>query len=101
MVYRNIKNRGRYKKMNVSLRKGSLAKFVILSWNAKGTTRPFVFIPSGVKIGDEVFIGPGVNFTNDKYPKAKGEGEMRETVVEDEVSIGAGAVVLPSIKKRK
>ena len=60
--------------------------------------RPFVFIPSGVKIGNEVFIGPGVVFTNDKYPKAGGEWELRETIVEDEVSIGAGAVVLPGFR---
>ena len=60
--------------------------------------RPFVFIPSGVKIGKEVFIGPGVVFINDKYPKARGEWELRETIVEDDVSIGAGAVVLPGVR---
>ena len=60
--------------------------------------RPFVFIPSGVKIGDDVFIGPGVIFTNDKYPKARGEWKLRETIVEDDVSIGAGAVVLPGVR---
>lgn len=60
--------------------------------------RPFVFIPSGVRIGNEVFISPGVIFTNDKYPKVKGEWELRETIVEDEVSIGAGAVILPGVR---
>ena len=60
--------------------------------------RPFVFIPSDVKIGNEVFISPGVIFTNDKYPKAQGEWELRGTIVEDEVSIGAGAVVLPGVR---
>jgi len=60
--------------------------------------RPFVFIPSGVKIGDEVFISHSVIFTNDKYPKASGEWELKETIVEDEASIGAGAVVLPGIR---
>ncbi len=30
----------------------------------------FAFIPPGVVIEDEVFIGPHVCFTNDKYPKA-------------------------------
>jgi acetyltransferase-like isoleucine patch superfamily enzyme len=63
--------------------------------------RPFVFIPSGVKIGNEVFISLGVIFTNDKYPKAQGEWESRETIVEDEVSIGAGAVVLQGVKIEK
>ncbi len=60
--------------------------------------RPFAFIPSGVRIGNNVFISPGVVFTNDKYPKAKGEWELKETIVEDEVSIGAGAVILPGIR---
>ena len=60
--------------------------------------RPFVFIPTGVKIGDRVFIGPGVMFTNDKYPKCEGEWELLETIIEDDVSIGAGAAILPGIK---
>ncbi|GAG73901.1 unnamed protein product [marine sediment metagenome] len=60
--------------------------------------RPFVFIPTGVTIGDRVFIGPGVMFTNDKYPKCEGKWELLETIVEDNVSIGAGAVILPGIK---
>lgn len=60
--------------------------------------RPFVFIPTGVKIGNRVFIGPNVTFTNDKYPKVKGEWELKETIIEDGVSIGAGAVILPGVK---
>jgi acetyltransferase-like isoleucine patch superfamily enzyme len=60
--------------------------------------RPFVFIPTGVKIGNRVFIGPGVIFTNDKYPKVKGEWKLMETIVEDDVSIGAGAVILPGVR---
>jgi acetyltransferase-like isoleucine patch superfamily enzyme len=60
--------------------------------------RPLVFIPTGVKIGNRVIIGPNVTFTNDKYPHAKGIWTLLETKVEDDVSIGAGAVVLPGIK---
>ncbi|OQX54019.1 MAG: N-acetyltransferase [Candidatus Cloacimonas sp. 4484_209] len=60
--------------------------------------RPFVFIPTGVKIGNRVFIGPNVTFTNDKYPKVKGEWELKETIVENDVSIGAGAVILPGVR---
>jgi len=60
--------------------------------------RPFVFIPTGVKIGNRVFIGPGVIFTNDKYPKVKGDWELKRTIVEDDVSIGAGAVILPGVR---
>lgn len=60
--------------------------------------RPFVFIPTGVKIGNRVFIGPGTIFTNDKYPRVKGEWELKETIVEDDVSIGACVVILPGVR---
>ena len=60
--------------------------------------RPFVFIPAGIKIGNRVFVGPGVIFTNDKYPKVKGEWELKTTIVEDDASIGAGAVILPGVR---
>ena len=41
----------------------------------------FTFIPEGVKIGNRVFIGPHVCFTNDKHPKAVGEWELLWTTV--------------------
>ena len=56
----------------------------------------FCFIPAGVRIGRDVFLGPRVTFTNDKYPPGSSE-EWRVTVVGDNVSIGAGAVILPGI----
>jgi len=59
--------------------------------------KPHTFIPSGVVIGNDVFIGPGVVFTNDKHPRAVGEWTMGRTVVEDGASIGAGAVILPGV----
>lgn len=54
----------------------------------------FSFIPTGVRIGDNVFIGPRVTFTNDKYPPS---GEWSATIVCDNVSIGAGAIILPGL----
>lgn len=57
--------------------------------------RPFTFIPTGVIIEDDVFIGPHVTFTNDKYPRAKGEWRLLKTVIKRGSSIGAGSVVLP------
>jgi acetyltransferase-like isoleucine patch superfamily enzyme len=57
----------------------------------------FVFIPEGVRIGNRVFIGPHVCFTNDKHPKAIGDWELLWTTVEDDVNIGAGAVILPGL----
>jgi len=60
-----------------------------------------VFIPKGVTIGNNVFIGPCVKFTNDKYPKATGDWKVWETVVEDGASIGAGATIICGVTIRK
>jgi acetyltransferase-like isoleucine patch superfamily enzyme len=53
------------------------------------------FICDGVEIGDDCFIGHGVMFTNDLYPKVLGIWELKETKIGDSVSIGSGAVILP------
>lgn len=58
----------------------------------------FAFLPPGTRIGNNVFIGPGVIFTNDKNPPS---GHWVETVVESNVKIGAGAVILPGCHIRK
>lgn len=55
----------------------------------------FVYIPPGVVIGNDVFIGPSVCFTNDLYPPS---GKVWQTVIEDKVSIGAGAIILCGVK---
>jgi acetyltransferase-like isoleucine patch superfamily enzyme len=60
------------------------------------------FICEGVTIEDEVFIGHGVMFTNDRRPRATIEGRAQTeadwAVVETRVcrgaSIGSGAVIL-------
>lgn len=57
----------------------------------------FAFIPEGVHIGDDVFVGPHVCFINDKYPTAKEFGEFMETVVEDGANIGANATIVCGI----
>lgn len=54
----------------------------------------FAYIPSGVIIGDDVFIGPGVRFTNDRFPRAKGDWCTVPTRVENGASISAGAVIV-------
>jgi UDP-2-acetamido-3-amino-2,3-dideoxy-glucuronate N-acetyltransferase len=54
----------------------------------------FAFIPSGVTIEDEVFIGPHACFTNDRVPKAVGEWEIIPTLVKRGASIGANATVV-------
>jgi len=56
----------------------------------------FVYICPGVTIGNNVFLGPRVTFTNDKYPPSGGK-HWKETFVCDGASIGAGAIILPGI----
>jgi acetyltransferase-like isoleucine patch superfamily enzyme len=61
------------------------------------------FICEGVEIEDEVFVGHGVVFINDKFPRATtAEGRLQTdddwhaipTVVKRGVSIGSGATIL-------
>jgi UDP-2-acetamido-3-amino-2,3-dideoxy-glucuronate N-acetyltransferase len=64
------------------------------------------FLCEGVVIEDEVFIGHGVMFTNDLYPKATNEdGTLQtetdwaviKTLVKRCASIGSNATVLPGL----
>jgi UDP-2-acetamido-3-amino-2,3-dideoxy-glucuronate N-acetyltransferase len=65
------------------------------------------FICSGVTIADEVFVGHGVLFINDKRPRATtDDGELQtgddwtllSTVVERGASLGSGCVVLGGVR---
>jgi len=60
--------------------------------------KPHVFIPTGATVEDDVFIGPNVTFTNDKYPRTKGDWKLLETVVGRGASVGANSVILPGVK---
>ncbi len=64
------------------------------------------FICDGVTIEDEVFVGHGVMFINDKRPKATNKaGELQTpddwsllpVVIERGASIGSGAVILGGV----
>ena len=66
----------------------------------------FAFIPQGMIIEDNVFIGPHACFTNDKYPRATINGRLKEkgsdwsaekTVVKEGASIGANATILAGV----
>ena len=62
----------------------------------------FSFICPGVVIGNNVFIGPHVCFTNDKYPRAVNDDFVPcRTIVEDDVSIGAGSVIVCGVTLHK
>ncbi|MBL0040318.1 MAG: N-acetyltransferase [Xanthomonadales bacterium] len=52
----------------------------------------------GLRVGDDVFIGPNATFTNDRWPRSGNRGfEALLTTVGSGASIGAGAVVLPGL----
>jgi len=54
------------------------------------------FICGGVILGNDVFIGHGVMFTNDKHPKANNKDwKMEKTFVGDGSSIGSNSTILP------
>lgn len=57
----------------------------------------YAFIPTGVKIEDEVFVGPHACFTNDKTPRAVGEWKTVPTLVKRGASIGANATIICGI----
>lgn len=66
----------------------------------------FAFIPEGVTIEDDVFVGPHVCFINDRYPKATVDGRLTEsgrdwqfekTLVRRGASIGANSTILCGI----
>jgi UDP-2-acetamido-3-amino-2,3-dideoxy-glucuronate N-acetyltransferase len=65
------------------------------------------FICEGVTIEDEVFVGHGVQFINDKYPRATREdGQLQtdadwtpqRTLVRRGASLGTGATILSGIE---
>jgi len=54
------------------------------------------FIPEGVTIEDDAWIGPRCTFTNDKYPPS-GKENWQKTLICKGASLGAGVTVLPGV----
>lgn len=53
----------------------------------------------GLRVGDDVFIGPNVTFTNDKFPRSgQHPAKFSGTIIKEGSSIGGGAVILPGIR---
>ena len=83
-----------------------IGTFVEIQKNAVVGTRckisSHTFICEGVTIEDEVFVGHGVMFINDRYPWATTDGQLQAeadwevipTLVKRGASIGSGAVIL-------
>lgn len=62
------------------------------------TVKCGVQIWDGIRIEDDVFIGPNATFTNDPFPRSKQHlGKYPETVIRKGASIGANATILPGI----
>jgi acetyltransferase-like isoleucine patch superfamily enzyme len=77
------------------------------SVGARCKVQSHTFICDGVVIGDEVFIGHGVVFVNDRRPRATGpdgglqtteDWELERTFVEHGASIGSGGVILGGVR---
>ena len=88
-----------------------IGAFVEIQKNARIGSRckisSHTFICSGVEIGDEVFVGHGAIFVNDRRPRATNEQgglqseedwELLPIVVERGASIGSGAIVLGGVR---
>ncbi len=87
-----------------------IGAFVEIQKNAKVGRRckisSHTFVCEGVAIEDNVFIGHGVTFINDSYPRATTpEGELQTesdwhveaTVIKRGASVGSGATVLSKV----
>ena len=62
----------------------------------KSTVSSHSFICSGVEIGNEVFIGHGVMFINDKFDSVKIDNWVKsDTYIGDNVRIGSNSTILP------
>jgi acetyltransferase-like isoleucine patch superfamily enzyme len=87
-----------------------IGAFVEIQKNARVGRRckisSHTFICEGVEIEDNVFIGHGVTFINDSYPRATAaDGELQtevdwsveKTVVKKGASVGSGATILSKV----
>lgn len=62
------------------------------------TIKSGVQLWDGIELGDDVFVGPNVTFTNDKLPRSRHPPpEFMCTRVESGASLGAGATILPGL----
>ena len=63
------------------------------------TIKSGVYIWDGITLEDNVFIGPCVTFSNDKYPRSKiYPNAFQRTLIRKGASIGANATILPGIQ---
>lgn len=62
------------------------------------TVKSGVQLWDGLRIADDVFIGPNATFTNDLHPRSKQYPEtFSKTIIQQKATIGANATILPGI----
>ena len=62
------------------------------------TVKSGIYLWNGIRIENDVFLGPNVTFVNDKYPRSKKYPEKFQNVVINRfVSIGASATILGGV----
>ena len=63
------------------------------------TIKSGVQLWDGVRLEDDVFVGPNATFTNDPFPRSRVyRSERMETIVERHASIGANATIVPGVR---
>ncbi len=63
------------------------------------TIKSGVQLWDGLRVGNDVFIGPNVTFTNDKQPRSRNpDFTPLRTWVDAGASIGGGATILPGLR---
>lgn len=61
------------------------------------TLKSGVQLWDGVRLEDDVFVGPNVTFTNDDFPRSKQYKPVLPTTIRKGASIGANSTILPGI----
>lgn len=61
------------------------------------TVKSGVYIWDGIKIEDDVFLGPAVVFTNDIRPRSKARKPYAGTLIKKGASIGANTTILGGV----
>jgi UDP-2-acetamido-3-amino-2,3-dideoxy-glucuronate N-acetyltransferase len=61
------------------------------------TIKSYVYLVDGMRVEDDVFIGPHAVFTNDSFPRSRQPFHCESLVLGNSCSIGAGAILLPGV----
>ena len=61
------------------------------------TIKSGVYLWDGLRVEDDVFLGPQATFANDRFPRSKRPFDVEVTTIRRGASIGAGAVILPGV----